>query len=188
MHGHRGIIYLTKYKGIKVAIKKKLPRSEAIDRIQNEIKFLKILNKHKIGPKILKHTKDSFTYKFINGIFIKEFLEKEKSKTKIKKILKQVFEQCYKMDKLGINKLEMHNPFKHIIITPRLKAHLVDFERCYYTKDPKNVTQFCQYIRRNQKLLNKKGFKINKKQVIKAAKEYKKDKNLSNILKKTFRN
>jgi len=38
----------------------------------------------------------------------------------------------------------MHHPWKHIIIGK--KVVLIDFERMHVTKDPKNVSQFCQFV------------------------------------------
>jgi len=61
-------------------------------------------------------------------------------------VLKNVFEQCYKMDKLGLNKEEMHHPVKHIVVQKNGKPVLLDFERCKSRKRQHNVTQFCQFV------------------------------------------
>lgn len=68
--------------------------------------------------------------------------------------------KCFAMDLMGINKEEMTHPHRHIIIHTRAtvsaseplptgtvrewKCTFVDFEKCVYTKKPKNVTQLCQ--------------------------------------------
>ena len=52
----------------------------------------------------------------------------------------------------------MHNPLKHIIIDAKNMPVLIDFERCYETEKPHNVTQFVDFIGKRQKLLLKKGF------------------------------
>ena len=85
-----------------------------------------------------------------------------------------------------INKLEMHNPCKHIIIDK--KPVMIDFERCYFTNKPKNVTQFCQFIMSNKLilLLKHKKIKMNRKKLIASVKIYKKTynkKDFNNILK-----
>ncbi|MBU1245829.1 MAG: hypothetical protein KKH88_03955 [Nanoarchaeota archaeon] len=165
--GKRAYIYTGKYKNQKVAIKTKNPKSLAKNRIQNEIKFLKILNKHKIGPKLLKHNKGYFIYKFIEG---KQFIDSKKTKILIKNILKQ----CRTLDKLKINKLEFTRPIKHIFVKNN-KVTIIDFERCYKTDNPKNVTQFCQFLISNN--LMKKDIKT-----IKAYKEKQTDKNFSKII------
>jgi len=174
--GHRGFLFKGKYKGKDVAVKLKNPKSEAIGRIQNEIKYLRLLNKHKIGPKLIFSGKDYFVYEYIKGDFILDFIEKN-SKSKIKKVLKDVFNQMFIIDNLGINKEEMHHPYKHIIINKN-KPILIDFERCYKTKKPHNVTQFCQFLisKKINFLLNKKKINIDKEKVIEFAKRYKKNK------------
>ncbi len=170
--GKRGVVYTGKYRNKKIAIKTKRAESQAVGRIQNEINFLKLLNKHKIGPKLVLHDENWLAYEFIKGQFIKDWLPKAKKKD-IKRILRVVFNKCLKMDQLGINKEEMHHPLKHVIIGKSLK--MIDFERARKTKDPKNVSQFCQFVMSHKRILDKKGFKIDKKKIIAAVKEYKQD-------------
>ena len=180
--GHRGLIYKAKLNNINIVIKRKRPESKAVGRIQNEVKWLKILNKKSIGPKLLFAGKDYFTYKYIPGIFIPEFLEKA-DKIKIKKILAECFKQCFIMDKLKANKEEMHHPYKHIIIDK--KPVMIDFERMHYTEKTKNVSQFCQFItnRKILPILQQKGFSYTKKQIVNAVKIYKKKINKKNLKK-----
>lgn len=180
--GQRGIIYTARWHGKKVAIKVKNPASKAQGRIINEARWLKLLNRRGIGPKILFHTDDYFCYEYIAGVFIEEFME-QANKTEIKKVLKDVFEQCFKLDKIGVTKEEMHNPYKHIIIEKNLKPVLIDFERSHATEKPKNVSQFCQYITsgRVQRLLKKKNFKFTNQSVRSASSTYKKNLDKSSL-------
>ena len=170
--GKRGKIYLDK----GYAIKKAFPL-----RIENEVKWLKVLNKYDIGPKLVSHGKNSFKYKFIRGRFIADFIEVNPKKI-IKKILLDVLKQCRTMDRLKVNKKEMHNPVKHILIKGN-KAFMIDFERCYHTNKPKNTTQFCQFIMSNnlKNLLKKKGFKINRIRLLKSLIVYKHNQNEENF-------
>ena len=116
-------------------------------------------------------------------MFIKDFIKKA-DKKQIKKVLKDVFDQCFILDQLKINKEEMHHPVKHVIVGK--KTVLLDFERANRSINPRNVTQFCQYMINISDELNKKGFKIKKENIIRLAKSYKenpiKDR-LNNIMK-----
>jgi predicted Ser/Thr protein kinase len=170
--GKRGKIYLNN----DYAIKKAIP-----SRIKNEVRWLKILNKYNIGPKLVSYNKNSFKYHFINGDFIIDFIIKN-NKVKIKRILLDIIKQCRMMDKLKVNKKEMHIPIKHIIVKGN-EGFMIDFERCYKTEKPKNVTQFCQFIMSNtlKHLLRKKGLKINKKILLKELKNYKHSQNEKNF-------
>ena len=174
--GKRGIIY----KEGNTIIKVKNPESKAIARIENEAEYLKLLNKHNIGPKLISFKNNKLKYKFIKGYYIIDFFKKN-SKKRIIKVLKNVLSQCFIIDKLKINKLEMHHPVKHIIIDK--KPVLIDFERCYKTDNPKNVTQFIQFVisKNLRDILLKKKIKINRKIMIRLAKEYKNDMNKNNF-------
>jgi release factor glutamine methyltransferase len=181
--GHRGIIWKAKLKNKAVAIKTKLLSSEAVGNIEREAEWLKLLNRKGIGPKLLFEGKGHFAYQFIEGIFIKDFIKKA-NKNRLKKVLKEVFRQCFILDQLKINKEEMHHPIKHVIIGK--KVVLLDFERANKSISPRNVTQFCQYIINQRAELNKKGFKIDREDIIALARNYSKkmDKeNLNKILK-----
>ena len=178
--GHRGILYIGDYKKKKVVIKTERKDSDAIGRIENEINYLKILNAKGIGPKLYFYDKKLtyFVYQHIDGEFFPIWLEHaaKKNKALIKKIIKNVFIQCFRMDKIKANKEEMHHPYKHIIIDKNKKPIMVDFERCHKSIEPKNVTQFSTYMISDfmVNLLKDKGIKVNKEKMIKAAKAYKK--------------
>lgn len=186
--GHRGLLYIGNYKKKKVVIKTKKAESKAIGRMENEANFLEILNKKNIGPKLIYYDKkkDFLVYDYVDGEFfpiVVRHLDK-KNKALIKKIIKQVFIQCFRMDKLRINKEEMHHPYKHIVIEAKTKKPvLLDFERCHYSKEPVNVTQFSSYIISGfmNNLLKEKGIKVQREKIIEAAKRYKKDVNKKNL-------
>ena len=109
-------------------------------------------------------------------LIILDYLEGENKETVVKIVVK-VLKQCRKMDKLRVNKFEMHKPLKHIIIKNDNPV-MIDFERCSGSLFPKNVTQFCQF-------LTSKHFKVllglDKKKMIGILKEYKKDESEKNF-------
>jgi HemK-related putative methylase len=166
--GHRGIIYRGMLNNEEVGIKIKKPESRAVNRICNEVEFLGILNNKGIGPKLIISMDNFFVYKFVKGKFILDYFENCSDKEK-REIIKKILLQMYKMDKLKINKEEMHHPLKHIIIKNK-KPVLIDFERCYYTEKPHNVTQFIQFI-----FYLNKTFKlsIDKRKLMDASRDYK---------------
>ncbi len=186
--GHRGLLYIGDYKKKKVVIKTEKKESQAIGRIENEVNYLKILNKKGIGPELYVYDK-KFTYfvcQYIDGAFFPIWLEHstKNNKAMIKKTIKNIFTQCFRMDKQKINKEEMHHPYKHIIIEKATKKPiLIDFERCHKSQEPVNVTQFSSYLISNFMilLLKEKGIKVNKDKVIAAAKKYKKEMSKKNL-------
>jgi len=141
--GKRGFIFRFKKDKKDYSLKIKRPDSEAIERLKNEAKYLKILNKYGIGPKLVSKGKDYIVYEFVDGKLLKDIkLNKEQTK--------EILRQCFILDKLKLNKMEMHHPLKHIIINK--KINLIDFERTYKTEKPKNVTQFLQFLKTNYKI------------------------------------
>ena len=185
-HGKRGNIFtgiidrskfvkthFAKRNVVKAAIKVKRDESKAEGRVRNEARWLKILNKENIGPKLLFYGENYVVYEFVEGEFILDFIKKENNKNAIKKILSDVLEQCFILDKLKVNKEEMHHPLKHIIISKANLPVLIDFERCHNIDKPSNVTQFVEFICRMGKELEKKGIVVSVKKLRELAKEYK---------------
>ncbi len=189
-HGKRGDIYtatldtnqfVKKYiprtkNNLKVAIKVERKESKAENRIENEAKWLQIVNQKGIGPRYLFHGESSggnyVAYEFVEGRFIDEWI-KIHEKKEILPILKQLLYQCAQLDQLKINKEELHHPFKHIIITIHNHPVLLDFERCTETEKPKNVTQLLEFICRIKTLLDHKSITVNPEKIRNLAKEYK---------------
>jgi release factor glutamine methyltransferase len=136
--GNRGLVFTGIYKRKKVAIKIKRPGSAVRETISRETNMLKEVNKHGIGPKYLFHSPDFLVYEFAEGEYLKDIKN-------TKPILKNIFEQCFQLDLLHINKDEMTRPLKHAIIKGR-KVTLIDFERARKTEEAHNVTQFCEYV------------------------------------------
>lgn len=179
--GHRGVIYTGFIGKRKVVVKKHRESSEAIGRMVNEARWLKVLNRKGIGPKLLHYAEDYLMYRYVQGEFLPTFIHSG-SLVEVRKVLKDVLNQCYIMDSIGVNKEEMHNPYKHILVSNG-KAVMLDFERCHVSQSPKNVTQFCQYISNNKmkKMLDAKGLKIDKRKLISLDKKYKKDLDIKGI-------
>ena len=98
--GHRGIILTGMLGRKKIAVKMQRKDIDAKGTVDREAKVLKLLNKHKIGPRILFSGKDMFAYEFVEGVFIPEFLE-EASRKDMQKVLKDVFMQCHRLDLLN---------------------------------------------------------------------------------------
>ncbi len=142
--GHRSTVYTARYNGKIVAVKERRKDIDVSQHILNEGRTLKILNKHRIGPRLYYYDKDKLVMAYAKGKRILDWLEKNKNKAKIRKVIIELLKQCRTMDKLGIEKMEMHKPVKHVIIGKKIT--LIDFERARKRKHPRNVTQLCQFL------------------------------------------
>ncbi|MGV8162721.1 MAG: hypothetical protein ACP5N2_05325 [Candidatus Nanoarchaeia archaeon] len=157
--GKRGLISFTNYQNKKYCIKEKNLRSEANNRIFLEYENNKKLNEINVGPKIYYYDEenDFLIRDFVEGENIFDFIEKYKNEKNFRKdlisLLLNILHQCRRMDKIKMNKLEMTNPHKDILIEEKkekdqttINPIIIDFERCRFTSRPKNVTQFCQFL------------------------------------------
>ncbi|MFH1770282.1 MAG: hypothetical protein ABH828_01875 [archaeon] len=174
--GKRGHVYTYKstVNGKEVCVKELNPDTEAEGVIHNEAKFLKMVNKQGIGPALLKEEDDRVIMEFVQGERILDFFERS-DKSGIVKVIKDSLEQARKLDKLGINKYELTNPYKHIIVNYE-KPVMIDFERCKEVTNPKNVTQLVQFLTSGKVKNILKGKKINldTEDLRELAKKYKK--------------
>ncbi len=179
--GHRGLLFTGIYQNKKIAVKTRNPKSTAVNRMENEAKWLEKLNKKGIGPKLLFAEGDYFSYEYVDGDLITDYIKKS-GKTNIKKTIKKIFSQMFAMDKLKIDKEEMHHPLKHVIISKN-KPFLIDFERVHHAQNPKNVTQFCQFIMGGhlETILKNKKIFIDKEKMMELAKVYKNEQNNANF-------
>jgi len=170
--GHRGIVEI---KG-KFVTKRALT---AYYDAEGEAKFLKLLNKHGIGPKYKSHSKEYLKMEYIHGDRIIDYI-KRSSKEDILTVIDRILEQLFALDRLMINKQEMTNPYKHIIVRNDLPI-LIDFERCAYTKKPKNITQFIQFLIKLTGVFKEKGMKVDKEGLLDIAKRYKKRNDIAHL-------
>ncbi len=177
--GCRGVIYLGNLKNKAVVIKIKKKSSKAENTIANETKWLKLMNRHDIGPQFILSSNDYLLMEYLPGERIWEFMQ-HSTRSEIRRVIRDVIHQCYLIDKMKINKEEMHHPIKHIVIGDGVK--LIDFERCHRSEKPKNVTQFCSFLTSGHFSygLENKGMIISKK-ILVFAQKYKKNMTEENL-------
>lgn len=179
--GKRGLVYKGIYEKKTVIVKVQRPDAITPFIVQFEAQWLKKLNPKKIGPKLFFATEHFLVMEFIEGLLFEDFIQTHQKK-EIALIIKKLLHQMYLLDTLGINKYEMNHPDKHIIIRKGTPI-IIDFERCRYTEDPKNITQIVQFISsgRITALLEEKGICVDKRGIQTAARNYKFDRNKENF-------
>ena len=196
--GKRGLIYIKKENNNLICKKVQNPKSYAIGNLEKEFNFLKLIHsklskKNLISiPVPIKLFKDSFSYYYIPGKDLISFVDNTNKRILIK-MVKSILKLLYKLDKLGIVKEEMQHPWKHIIFNNsnnnliyKKGFYLIDFERCKFSKNPKNVTQFLQFIsgQKMELILKKFGILLNKNKIIKLSKLYKEELKLYHLKQK----
>jgi len=143
--GWRGYIYRAKWKGIDVAIKV-AKDSEREYAIRKEGEILKLLKGYRGFPQLLEAGEDFLVYEFIDGIPIEKA-----SLTRSQKafVYLRVLELIELLDRLGVNKEELHKLDKNTLIGKDLEVYLIDFERgSMQAKKRHNLSQFLQLLAR----------------------------------------
>lgn len=156
--GWRGKVYRGTWKGEDVAIKV-AKSSEKVKAIQKEAEILEKLKGIKGFPQILFKGEDFFVYKFIEG---KTFGQLKPEGEERKRILREVLEKAYILDKLGIHRDEFANIHKNVLINDRGEVFVIDFDRGVFKDNPSNVRQFLQLLRREGFISQEKAIELGK--------------------------
>ena len=144
--GYVGIVVLAKQNKNKVALKIRRTDSQR-DGMKNEAKLLEIANKAKAGPKVIQSSKNFLVMEFLDGEKIFDWIKQLKGRgasEKLKKTVKKVLEDCYRLDQLELDHGELSSISKHVIIGK--KTTLIDFESASTNRRVSNVTAACQAI------------------------------------------
>lgn len=140
-----GIVALARLNHERVALK--IRRTDADrSRMQREARLLKKANSVGVGPELLAVTKNLLVMQFIEGDLLPEWLQKHPGNARIRKVLRDVMEQCYCLDKVGLDHGELSHAPKHVIISKTDKPSIVDFESSGLNRRPSNVTSICQFL------------------------------------------
>ncbi|MEM2995626.1 MAG: serine/threonine protein kinase [Candidatus Bathyarchaeia archaeon] len=182
-----GIVVIAYINGEKKALKIRRVDADRTE-MEREAKMLKKANSVNVGPKLLAFSQNFLLTQFIDGELLPKWLEKHKEKTMIKRVLRDILEQCYRLDKAGLDHGELSHAPKHIIVNSKNVPFIVDFETASLTRRPSNVTAVCQFLFISgavaEKISEKLGEK-DKKTIIEALRRYKIDKtreNFENVL------
>jgi putative serine/threonine protein kinase len=144
----------------------------------HEGEMLKRANANDVGPKLLEISENFLLMELIEGSHFPEWLEslEEEVQSRVRLILKDVLEQCYKLDMAGLDHGELSNAPKHILVDADDRPYLLDFETASINRRVSNVTSVCQYLLLGSQIAEKvkeKLGKVDKKELITALRAYK---------------
>lgn len=177
-----GIVAVAHTKQGRVALK--IRRMDA-DRneMHHEAEMLKKANTVKVGPKLLGTSGNFLLMEFIKGHLLFQWISTLKgrgTKSRIQKVLRDILEQCWRLDKIGLDHGELSKAPKHVIIHEEDNPHIVDFETASINRRVSNVTSMCQYLfigSEVAKLIKRRVGYIDKGALIESLKAYKGQRN-----------
>jgi putative serine/threonine protein kinase len=120
---------------------------------------------------------------FAEGKLLPRWFEEKAGKARIKRVLRNVMEQCWRLDAAGLDHGELSHAPKHVIVTGEDKAFIVDFESASVNRRPSNVTSVCQFLfisEFSRKVAERLGNR-DKRTMIEALRRYKKNANRKNF-------
>lgn len=181
--GNVGIVTVACRNKEKMALKIRRVDASRI-RMQHEARMLRRANAVRVGPKFLNASRDFLLMQFIDGILLPEWLERHSRKSLLKKVLKEILKQCWRLDKAHLDHGELSRAPKHIIVDKRDMPVLVDFETASVNRRPANVTSVCHFLFLGgsvaKKVMEKMSIK-NEKAIVEALRLYKNDKSCRNF-------
>ena len=145
--GYVGIVVLAKKQKKNVAVKIRRTDSQRKE-MQSEAKLLKIANSVGVGPSLIDSSKNFMIMEYLDGkkigMWIKE-LKGKGSVSKLKSIIRKTLEDCYNLDRIGLDHGELSSITKHVIIG-KSKTTIIDFESASTKRRASNVTSATQGI------------------------------------------
>lgn len=144
--GYAGIVVMGKLKNKIVAVKIRRTDSPRTS-LKDESNFLRIANKMEIGPLLIKNSRNFMIMEFLDGEKIGKWiigLKNKKSCPLLKSSIKKILQDCYSLDKIGVDHGELSNISKHVIVGK--KTTLIDFESASTRRRAANVTSATQAI------------------------------------------
>ena len=149
--------------------------------------MLRKANAVKVGPKLLGVSENFLLMEFIEGTHFPRWLESTVGsdvQSRVRLVLREVLEQCYRLDEAGLDHGELSNAPKHIIVDANGFPHLVDFETASIERKVSNVTSICQYLFFKSQVaerVKENLEKIKEEELIKALRTYKRQRTRSNF-------
>ncbi len=155
--------------------------------MQREAEMLRRANAVGVGPRLLGTTENFLLMEFVEGTLLPQWVEMLKgrgTRSRIREVLREVLEQCWRLDELGLDHGELSRAPKHVIVDSSDNPCLVDFETASLHRRVSNVTSICQYFfigSQAAKTIKKKLGEINREELIKALRTYKQQRTRENF-------
>ncbi|MBC7131028.1 serine/threonine protein kinase [Candidatus Bathyarchaeota archaeon] len=152
--------------------------------MRHEAEMLTAANKVDVGPKLLGVSDNFLLMEFIEGKLFPEWLDSCYDKVRIRRVLRNLLEQCWRLDTAGIDHGELSHAPKHILVNAFDVPFIVDFETASLNRKPSNVTSLAQFLFINgviaDKIANILGW-ADRKTIICVLRHYKLNRNRENF-------
>jgi len=182
--GFVGIVVAAYMDAERVAVKIRRTDADRADLL-HEARMLSIANTADVAPKFVGAGRNFLVMQLVEGEVLPDWLKKNRDEAAVKVVLGDVLEQCYRLDKIGLDHGELSKAPKHLLVDKAGKAFIVDFETASVERRVANVTAVCQYLFAGNSdvsgVLAEILGKMEKFQLLEALKVYKKNRTRENF-------
>jgi putative serine/threonine protein kinase len=143
--GFVGIVVIAHVNGERVAVKIRRVDADRVDLL-HEASMLSVANSVGVAPKLMAASKNFLIMQLIDGDLLPNWLKTNRDAAAVKKVLRDVLEQCFRLDQAGLDHGELSKAPKHLLVDKTEKVFIVDFETASVERQAANVTAVCQYL------------------------------------------
>ena len=115
--------------------------------LRHEADMHRIANNLRVGPELYKASENFLLMELAKGWKISEWIKKLKGKgsaSSLRKVLKEVMDQCHRLDLGGLDHGELSNLKSHIVVGKNV--FIIDFESAGTERRISNLTSASQYL------------------------------------------
>jgi putative serine/threonine protein kinase len=182
--GYVGIVVVAHVDNKRFALKM-LRVDTGRQSLQREAELLAKANSVKVGPILRDVSKNFLLMKLIDGKLVKNWLETRREPETVRKVMADIFEQCWRLDEIGLDHGELSKAPKHLLVEKTNEPFIVDFEAASLERNVANVTAVCQFLFMGKssvaQALTKTLGEINRADLISVLRSYKKNRNRQNF-------
>jgi putative serine/threonine protein kinase len=182
--GFVGIVVIAHLSGQRVAVKIRRVDADRADLLHEAVMIAKA-NSVQVAPKLVASSKNFLLMQFIDGNLLPNWLKTNQERTAVRQVLRQVLEQCYRLDEAGLDHGELSKAPKHLLVDKAENVFMVDFETASIERHVSNVTAVCQYLFAGNssasKILTEIFGERNRLDFIDALRAYKRNRNRENF-------
>ncbi|MBS7623291.1 hypothetical protein KEJ39_06420 [Candidatus Bathyarchaeota archaeon] len=117
--------------------------------MSHEAGMLRLVNSFGVGPRLLRHSRNLLLLQYIDGLLITDWLcsVQKEDLMRVKKTLRTLLAQCYRLDRIHIDHGELSNASKHVVVRQHdWHPFILDFESASKKRHVKNLTSMCRFL------------------------------------------
>jgi putative serine/threonine protein kinase len=114
----------------------------------HESLMLRKANSVGVGPSYIDNSEKIMISRYLEGLMLPQWIaQRHRGEISlVKKTLKQILLQCFRLDQIGLDHGELSRASKHIIVDKIGVAAILDFETASTNRRVSNVTSICGFL------------------------------------------